>query len=58
MQRKSGDAKINYAYIIPYYMLKLSSYLIYSIINSYSACIIYNTEGTIEDDTRQTETAQ
>ena len=26
------------AYIIQYYMLNLSSYLIYSIINSYSAC--------------------
>ena len=46
MQRKSGDAKINYAYIIPYYMLNLSSYLIYSIINSYSACTKYvTTEG-------------
>ena len=41
MQRKSGDAKVIYAYIIQYYMLNLSSYLIYSIINSYSACTIY-----------------
>lgn len=45
MQRKSGDAKINYAYIIPYYMLNLSSYLIYSIINSYSACTKYEAGG-------------
>ena len=41
MCKKIWDAKINYAYIIQYYMLNLSSYLIYSIINSYSACTSY-----------------